>query len=137
MRSPDNTPPPVHPCLCLNETIFISPCPPCPALWKAIVFQRLWKDLNAVARRIRQQITSVPNPHRMAKMLMQMIDKFDHAILKAAGHRQIIKHRKVLNVFAKPDTSRVRTNRNTELRGHQQDCQVLVHARNAAAVDLT
>ena len=69
-------------------------------------------------------------------MLVEMVDVFDHAVLRAAGDRDIVEHRQVLHQLAQSDAARVRAHRHAELGGEQQDRQVLVDARHARGVDL-
>ena len=69
-------------------------------------------------------------------MLVQVIDVLDHAALHRAGHRDVVEHRQMLHVLAQADAAGVRADRDAELRRHQDHREVLVHAAEAAAVDL-
>ena len=52
------------------------------------------------------------------------------------GHGDVVEHREVLDELAEADAAGVRAHRHAELRGHQDDGEVFVHAAEPAAVDL-
>ena len=54
----------------------------------------------------------------------------------AAADRDEVEHRQVLHELAQPDPAGVRAHRHAELRGQQENGQVLVDARHPAGVDL-
>src|SRR5258706_906332 len=66
-----------------------------------------------------------------------MIDIFDSSAFERPTHGNVIKNRKMLDVFAKPNTSGVRTNRYAEFRGHKKHGNYFVHSGKTTAVDLT
>ena len=69
-------------------------------------------------------------------MLVQVIGEFDHPIVEAAAHADVIDQRDVLAVFAQSDSAGVRTDRHAELRGEQQDRERLAQSAEAAIVEL-
>src|SRR4029079_4855508 len=93
-------------------------------------------DRAAVARRLWRQVAAAAHHHRIDEMLVQVIDELGDAVVHARRHRQKVPHRQVLHQFAEPDAARVRADRDSELRRHQDDGEILVHAAQAAAVDL-
>ena len=70
-------------------------------------------------------------------MLVQMVHVLQTPVLQRSAHRDVIKKRQMLNVLTEADASRVRANRNSELCGHQQHREHLVHASKPATIDLT
>ncbi len=67
---------------------------------------------------------------------MQVVDELDDPVLRRAGDGDQVEHRQVLHQFAQADTARVRADGDAELRGQQQDRDVLVDAADAGGVDL-
>src|SRR3954447_16544229 len=65
-----------------------------------------------------------------------MVDVFEHPVLQRTAARDVIPRRQVLDVLAQPDSPGVRADGDAELPGHQYDRQALVHAAQAAGVDL-
>src|SRR5438132_14402098 len=65
-----------------------------------------------------------------------MIHVLNASVLQRSAEREVIEERKMLNIFAKPDSARMRTNRHAELGRHQQHCQYLVYAPKTTAIDL-
>src|SRR4030095_2357007 len=72
----------------------------------------------------------------MDKVLVQVIDVFNNSIIKASTDGDVVENRQMLNVLAQADTTSVRTNRHAKLRRHQYHCHHLVHAAQAATIDL-
>src|SRR4029453_6823873 len=70
------------------------------------------------------------------EVFMQVIDELGDPIIHPAGHAQEVEHREMLDELAEPDAACVWTDRDSELRRHQDDRQVLVDAAETAAVDL-
>src|SRR5882757_1651045 len=103
----------------------------------AVEVERLRVDFDAVSRRLRKQIAAAADAYWLDKMLVQMIDVLDHAILKALGDADEVERRKMLYIFAETDSARVRTYRNVELCRHEQNREILVHASDAATIYLT
>ena len=99
--------------------------------------ERLRVDFDAVSRRLRKQIAAAADAYWLDKMLVQMIDVLDHAILKASGDADEVERRKVLHIFAEANPSCVRTYRDIELCRHEQNGEILVYAGDAATVYLT
>jgi len=62
--------------------------------------QRLWIDLDAVARLVRWHVAAVADDHRIKKVLVQVVDIFNHPILHAGRDPQVVEHRKMLHVLA-------------------------------------
>ena len=69
-------------------------------------------------------------------MLVQVVDVFDPTFLERAAHGDEVEHGEMLHHLAQSDTAGVRAHRHTELRGEQDDREVLVHSPDAARVDL-
>ena len=65
-----------------------------------------------------------------------MVHVFDPSVVGGAGDRHEVEHRQVLHHFAQTDAAGMRTDRNAELGGQQQDGEVLVDPADAARVDL-
>ena len=80
---------------------------------------------------------SVSDNYWVDKMFVQMIDKFDSALIARSTNGDVIENRKMLNILTQPDSARVRTNRHTEFRRHQQNRDDFVDARQTTAVQLT
>ena len=59
------------------------------------------------------------------KMFMQVIHVFNQAILQGPRNANVVKHGKVLDVFAKSDTACVGTDRDAKFFGHQDNSQDL------------
>ena len=81
MLSRDKTPPPVHPSLCLNGTIFIALISPYLSIGKLVLLKRIRKNFNAVSRLLWHKISAAPNLHRISEMFVQMVDELYNAIL--------------------------------------------------------
>ena len=103
---------------------------------KAIRRARRRADLAAEAGRLGRDVAAVADHDRIDEMLVQVIDELGDAIVHAARHGDVIEHRQVLHQLAQPDAARMRTDRHAELRRHQDHCEVLVDAAEAATVDL-
>ncbi len=101
------------------------------------MLQRLWINLNAVSRGFRKQIAAAPNAHWIDEVLVQVIDVLDYPVLKTARNTDIVERRKMLHIFAEADSSRVWTYWHIELCCHEQNRKILIHAGDAAAVNLT
>ena len=69
-------------------------------------------------------------------MFMQVIDIFDHPIFQGARNAKKIEDGKMLHILAQSDAAGVRAHRNAILRSHQNNRQILIHARHPAAIDL-
>ena len=87
--------------------------------------------------RVGSEIATRFDAHRVLEVLVQMIDVLDHSILHAAAHRDVVEERQMLHVLAETDAAGMRTNRDSELRRHEQHRDDLVHSAETAAVDLT
>lgn len=70
-------------------------------------------------------------------MLVQVSREFAQAVFQRTAYANKINHRQVLDVFTQTDTSRMRTDRNPEFGGQQQDCQHFVHAAQSTTINLT
>ena len=69
-------------------------------------------------------------------MLVQVVDPLDDAVLERAADGDVVEEREVLDVLAEADAARVRADRDAELRRQQQHRDRLVHAADAARVEL-
>ena len=67
---------------------------------------------------------------------MEVIDVLDPAICRGAADRNEVEHRQMLHHFAQPDSAGMRAHGDAELRGEEQDGEVLVDTPDAAGVDL-
>src|SRR5439155_726625 len=92
---------------------------------------------GARASLLRNEVAPPANLSRLDEVFMQVVDEFDPATLGRAADRDVIEHRQVLDHLAQPDAAGMRADRNAELRGEQQDRDVLIHASDPAGVDLT
>src|SRR3982751_1444124 len=103
---------------------------------KCILLERPRLHRDAVAWLCRRQVTSVSNNDGIQEMLMKMIDKLDLATLQGSADGYVVKDRKMLHVFAEPDTARVRTDGNAEFGRQQEHGDHLINAGEPAAIDL-
>src|SRR5262245_52182915 len=110
--------------------------PPGGAVGETIRFARAGLDGNAVTRLCGRHIAAALHDDRVLEVLVQMIDIFDDPSLHRPRYRDEVEHRQMLHVLAEPNAAGMRTHRYAELRGHQDDRQILVHTAEAAAVDL-
>ena len=92
---------------------------------------------DAVAGARRREVAAAADDDGILEVLVQVIDVFDHASFHRPGHGDVVEHRQMLHVLAQADAAGVRTHRDAELRREQDHGEVLVHAAEAAAVDLT
>src|SRR5689334_19413712 len=109
---------------------------PYSATRKAVRFHGLSLHLDAISGTLRRHIARVADHYRVEEMLMQMIHVLDDATVHRSGDGDEIEHREMLHVLAQPHTARMRTYRNPEFRGHQENRQILVDAANSATIDL-
>src|ERR1019366_9204901 len=65
-----------------------------------------------------------------------VVDKLNYAVLHARGDAQEVERREMLDIFAQAHATRVRTDRNAELRSHQHDREVFVPSSHAARIEL-
>ena len=68
----------------------------------------------------------VANHDRINKMVMQVIDIFDHAVFEQSRHTNIVEQGNMLDIFAQADAACVGADRHTKLCRHQQDDNYLV-----------
>ncbi len=69
-------------------------------------------------------------------MLVQVVDVLDPPALRCSADGDEVEHRQVLHHLAQTDATGVRAHRHAELRGEQEDGEVLVDAADPAGVDL-
>ena len=86
-------------------------------LGERVPVERFGQHLDAVPGGTRSPVATVAHDSGIAEVLVQVIDPFDHPVLERSADRDVVEHREMLYVFAKSDTTRVRTDRNLELRG--------------------
>src|SRR5262245_22723852 len=98
--------------------------------------QRLRADLDAVARRRRSEVAAADDPDRVDEVLVQVVDELAYAGFERRADRDEVEHGHVLGVLAEPDAAGVGAHRHAELRREQHDREHLVHAAEAAAVEL-
>src|SRR4051812_1753608 len=103
---------------------------------KLILCQRTLFNLDAVSGIQWRHVASVFYHDRINKMLVQMVHVLSDATFERRTHRDVVEERKVLYVFAQPDTAGMRTNRHAEFFGHEDDRQDLVHSAQTTTVDL-
>ena len=102
-----------------------------------MVIKRLWFHLDAVTRIERRHVTTILHHYWKDEVFVQMIDILYDSVLKGSADRDVIEERKMLNIFAKPDSAGMWTNRHAELCRHQQHGQHLIHSAETTAIDLT
>lgn len=61
------------------------------------------------------------DPDWVPEMFVEMVDELEHTILQRAGDGEKIKDCEMLNIFAQAYSASVRTNRDAELCGHEED----------------
>src|SRR4030095_12212167 len=106
------------------------------SIWKCEPLDRLGLHGDAVTPTQRRQVTSISDRSRIDEVLMQMVDEFYSPAVERTTHRNIVKDRKVLNIFAKPAAARVRANRDTAFCRHQKHRENFIDAAEPATVDL-
>src|SRR5207342_1797449 len=84
----------------------------------------------------RRDVAAVANHDWIHEMLVQVIDILDDAILQRRAHGDVVEEGQVLHVLAQPDSSSVRTDGRSELRGEEHYRKALVHAAEPAGIDL-
>src|SRR5216684_951654 len=119
-----------------DKTVISQSSLPCLAVWKLVVIKRVSFHLNAVSRRKRRQIVTVPDRSRKDKVFVKMIDVLDDAILKRGANRYVVDERKVLDIFAQANAAGMRAHGYAELRRHQHHRKHFVHAAEPAAINL-
>jgi hypothetical protein len=65
----------------------------------------------------RWYVPAIADDDRLEKVLVEMVDVLDDAILERGTHADVIEDGKVLHVLAEADAARVRADRDIELRG--------------------
>ena len=108
--------------LYLNEGRFLRLAVPNRPIGKAEPFQRIRQNLDAVTSLVRNHVSSAANRDWMPEVLVEVVHVFDHSVFHRAGDAKEIEDRKMLNILAQADTTNMRTNRNAELRSHQNNC---------------
>src|SRR5438132_2926179 len=111
-----------------NKTVIFQSSLPCLAVWKLVVIKRVTFHLNAVSRRKRRHIVTVPDRSRKDKVFVKMIDVLDDAILKRGANRYVVDQRKVLDIFAQTNAAGMRAHGDVELCRHKHHRKNLVHA---------
>src|SRR5260370_40644043 len=95
---------------------------------------RGWPDLSAVPRSLRRQVAAVAQLDRLDEVLVEGIDVLARAVLERPAHGDEVQDREALDVLAQADPAGVRTDRDSEIRRHQQPPGDLVYATQATAV---
>src|SRR6185312_6493073 len=103
---------------------------------KLMLREGLAAHLRGEARRRRRKISAAADPDRVEEMVVEMVHELDGPILHRAADGDVIGHGEVLHELAEADTSSVRKNPDAELRGHQQDGEILVDTAHASGIDL-
>src|SRR4051812_39361277 len=101
-----------------------------------VLLERGGVHLCAETRQGGRQIVAVDDAHRVDEVLVQVVDVLDDTVLGGAGDGDVVEHRQVLDHLAQTHPSGVRADRHAELRGEQQDRDVLVDAADPRRVDL-
>src|SRR5882762_11938562 len=70
------------------------------AIGKIELFKGFGSNSNAVAGLFRRHVTSIADHDRIEKMLMQMIDIFDHPVFKRSRQANVVEQGNVLDIFA-------------------------------------
>jgi len=94
-----------------QELITVPSLLPRRAVRKLVVSKRLRFHLDAVTRIERRRVITMLHYYGKDEVFVQMIDVLNDSILKRSTDRDVIEERQMLNVFAKPDSARMRTNR--------------------------
>ena len=94
-------------------------------------------DFIAAGPRPVSELAAATNAHGIDEVLVQMFDVLDDPVVEGFGNADEIEGGKVLNVFAETDSACVGTDRYIKLCSHKKNGEILVHAGDAAAVELT
>src|SRR5712691_3621167 len=94
-------------------------------------------DLAAEPWPLGREVASLADDGGIDEVLVQMIDELGDAVVHPSGDGDIVEHRQVLHELAQSDAADMRADRHAELRRHQDDREIFVHAAETAAVDLT
>src|SRR5262245_2178320 len=78
-----------------------------------------------------RQIAAIADHDRSDEVLVQMIDELDDAAVRGPRDGNEVEHRQVLDGLAQPDAAGVGADGHAELRGEQEDREVLVDAGHA------
>src|SRR5258708_5273746 len=97
---------------------------------------RGWPALSAVPRSRRRRVAAVAQLARLDEVLGEVTDVPARAVLERPAHGDEAEDREVLDVLPQAAPAGVRTDRDSELRRHQQHREDLVDATQATAVDL-
>ena len=89
-----------------------------------------------VAGSLWRQVAAVAYRDGVLKVLMQVVDVFDHAVLQAAADPDVVEDREVLDMFAESDTAGVRADRYAAFGGHEEHGEDLVDSSEPTTVDL-
>src|SRR5881394_1119926 len=103
---------------------------------KLVKIKRLGLHLDTVSRIERRHVTSIFHRYRINEMFVQVNDVLHDSIIERSAHGDVIKQRKMLDIFAKSDAARMRANRHPVFRRHENHCQYFIHSRETATVDL-
>src|ERR1700743_3221287 len=76
-------------------------------VWKGKSSQGLRINFDTISRPLWRHVSTLTDHYRIEKMFVQMVDIFDDAVLHGRGDPQIVKHGKVLHIFAQTHSSRV------------------------------
>src|SRR5690606_15424781 len=93
-------------------------------------------DPGAESGRGRRGIATITDHDRVDEVLVQVVDVLDDPTFPRAGDRDVVEHRQVLDELAQPHSPGVRADGYAELRGQQQDRDVVVDAADPGGVEL-
>src|SRR3954451_9126121 len=87
-----------------HELFFLLRLPGCctPVL---VAIKRGWLHGDRETRRVRGHVGGAADDAGVFEMFVEMIDILDDAVLHRSRDAQIVDHRDVLDIFAKPDTT--------------------------------
>ena len=91
---------------------------------------------HAQAGRLWHAVAPAFHRERLHEVLVEVLGVLGHAVLERAADADEVERGEVLHVLAEADASRVRAHRNVEVIGEEDRGDHLVHAAEAAAVDL-
>jgi hypothetical protein len=85
---------------------------------ECVVLNRLLLHGDAVTRSKRSGVSSILHDNRFQKVFVKMVNVFKNTTLGGTRDADVIDEGKMLDIFAKTNTTSVRADRDVELLGH-------------------